>query len=512
MTDRDAMAEVARTADRGAIAVIDGDAVPAEEMARLARAFAHFGRQVVVVSERYPDLAGARLAPNMTDLEMRWGELVYGGLGSISVSPVRVDGVDRSAQSRAFTDAVENVVFGAALDRANRMHRYRVTGQNVLANLEHMQRPTLMEADGCYSGIPAFIVGAGPSLDTDKHHIAAMKKRGLVIAVNGAGQQLPEAPHITLSVECEDTRPLIGDTRDSVVAACLSAHPSMFDYLGATPLWTCPASSVATAMVERPHLRTIISASCGALELALRFGCSPIILLGQDLGWPGDKLYCDGIGGRLVDKDTPQWGETHTGLKRSTGPLPTRFDSIEVPAIGGGSVRTNKQFHHLIRWLGQMAHHGWVQGVNAGSTGALLPNWAHMPLTGALEHMSLRDVPHPRDVLDSMPRRPPEAVEQFVRDVYADMGFAQDKAAEIQRLAHHELGSPTRTMRIRDVATQIRRTSPVLWYLASDGMVAAADRWLGEPPSSDSDQEYSAELNHIIAICDEVMNAHPSPR
>lgn len=495
--DQKLFEQVAAHAPRGAIAVIRGrEGVPVEH---LCWGFRKLGRQVVVVDERYPSLHGAKLCHSLEEAECRWHELAYGGLASISVD-IEGDG--------SFEQKVSEIIYSAQLDRANRRGRYPQLARNVLANLDQMRKPTLMTARGVYDGLPAFIVGSGPSLEAHRHLCGEMKKRGLVIAVNSAGQALTEPPHMALCVEADDITPLMGDTRGVPVAHCLSGNPAMFEYPNSFPIWTCPASGVARDLVDEPFLRTIISASGAAIELARRMGCSPIVLVGQDLSYPGGKLYADATGGGTLDGETPVWGERHRSLKRIMSPLPTKMETFDWPGIDGQPVQTTKQWAVLLRWLTLIAKHEGVVGVNASAQGAMIDRWWQRDLSELLPTMPERDVPDPAKVLRAQPKPDLRSYSDWAADVEIRKRVAAQKAELFQYMANWEEQSPTHSLVLRDVSECLRRTSPVLWYLACEGTVDAVDRYLMAPPQGDAAKEYREELEVIRNMCQEVINAY----
>lgn len=191
-----------------------------------------------------------------------------------------------------------------AAARAENAGRYLA---NTLRNLGHVTLgPDPARLRDRFAGVPAVVVGAGPSLDTVLPRLRAVADRALVIATDTSWRPLVHGgvtPHLVVGL---DPTPANGrhfldlphgdDTwviaEGSLDPAALAAH----------------AGRVATFRVAAHHpwpwlqslghdrllLRAWGSVLTSAFDLALVCGCDPIVFLGADLAFTGGQPYCRG--------------------------------------------------------------------------------------------------------------------------------------------------------------------------------------------------------------------------
>ncbi len=345
----------------------------------LARLVEHHGRRAVLVSEAMSEADGLTVVGSLRELEGRFGEL---GAPEAYVM----------AQSTDHADAFEQMCGKARLNYSTANKRAQAWVDHTLRNRRYAEEPSLMRLQNRFKGLPAFIVGTGPSLDRNRHLLGEAKRKGLVIGINAAGAALPEAPHITLTIEAEDTRALIGDTRDSIRAYALSCGPEMMEH-GAGPLspvYVTNPSGVLRHVTGIPRLETSISASTTGTSLALILGCSPIVLVGQDLGFPDGRTYADAVGGGSIDTDGRyRWSERHRALPRITAPLPEQEKLHECEGWGGrGTVLSTMPWRTLRDYWSDCALE-WedVALINCTEGGARISRWAEAPLWWLLSQL-----------------------------------------------------------------------------------------------------------------------------
>lgn len=343
-----------------------------EDVPELARAVTEHGRRAVLVSETHARADGLTVVSDLFDLEGRFGEL---GAPEAWVMAHSDEHADRFA---AMCDK-------ARLNYKTANVRARAWVEYLLENLPYATQPSLMRLMGKFRGVPAFIVGAGPSLDLNRHELERAAKHGIIIAINGAGRTLPVEPHITLSIEAEDTRALLGDTRGSIRAFALTCHPGVMEHGDGplSPVYVTNPSGVLKTLTGLPRLETSISASTTGTSLAYILGCSPIVLVGQDMGFPGGRTYTAGIGGGTIDANgVHSWGDLHRNIPRALSQLPERERLTETTAWGGdGTVLTSMPWATMRAYLESCAV-VWedVQLVNCTEGGARAEGWAEAPL------------------------------------------------------------------------------------------------------------------------------------
>ncbi len=157
-----------------------------------------------------------------------------------------------------------------------------------------------------FPGIPALIVGAGPSLDDQSPDVAALADRAIVIASDTALSPLRAAgidPPLVLAVDPSEwnARHLAGTTgnRGSWLVAEGSVHPTAVDrFAGRTFFFEVsghePWPWFREHGLTRGRVRAWGSVVTSAFDLALRMGCNPIVFAGLDLAFTGGRTYCRG--------------------------------------------------------------------------------------------------------------------------------------------------------------------------------------------------------------------------
>ena len=202
---------------------------------------------------------------------------------------------------------VARIVFDA---RANAEARQRFEGRYVLQTLENLptiaRSPDVGRLFGRFSGVPAILVGAGPSLDAILPSLEAARKRALLISVDTALRPLLEhgiAPDLTITVDpsLENARHLINlpAAPATWLVAEPSVHPSALDHFTGRTLTFRVGSHhpwpwLAATGIDCAVLRTWGSVITSGFDLARQMGCDPIVFVGADCAYTGEQPYCRG--------------------------------------------------------------------------------------------------------------------------------------------------------------------------------------------------------------------------
>jgi hypothetical protein len=182
-----------------------------------------------------------------------------------------------------------------------------------------------MRLAGAFPGATAFVVGAGPSLDGNGHLLGDCRRKGLVFTVDvacGAFRRHGAEPHVFIAVEGKDMSAHfdgIGWIDTVPRAFSLEANPALLA-CGRGPLlpWAdsnMPFNDVNWGLLGCEGLPIGGSATTAAMLLAEAWGCTRVVLVGQDLANTCGRRAADGVGdGLAVLEDmgvVPAWG---TGL------------------------------------------------------------------------------------------------------------------------------------------------------------------------------------------------------
>jgi hypothetical protein len=302
-------------------------------------------------------------------------------------------------------------------------HRLRARDwvADVLENVELLsEHPGFLALAGKYRGVPAFIVGAGPSLGTNGQHLLQAQKKGLVFAVNTSARALDKLgvePQVLCCMESIDVSHLLRDVSfiDRVVRAfSLTAHPQTLR-TGRGPLlaiWEA-FSQIANPLKQLtgyPGVPVSGSVSTQAFALAQRLGCSPIVFVGQDLAYTDGRAYAVGtpyegsrVGvsqdGRTLELD---WCNTVKTTHRLAGRTIHQSEPMsETTAWGGqGTVLTTIGFSAVRAWLEAAAivlgrEAPELRLVNATEGGARIAGFEEKTLLTLLEEFPERNITAP---------------------------------------------------------------------------------------------------------------------
>ncbi len=307
--------------------------------------------------------------------------------------------------------------------------RFRQWIDNLVANL-----PAVAGAVPCnslrgrFAGMPAFVVGAGPSLDVNIEVLREAKKRGLVIAVNSSASALAAAgiaPDVIVCIESLDLSAKLAALpfiEDVPRIFSLSSHPNNLA-VGSGPLLPVieklPAFETVSELLRGPGAEVGGSVSTVAFWVAKLLGCSPLVLVGQDLAFTGYGTYAKGTSyeeSRAVvgaDGKTLEfvWNDAITKAHgTAAGPLAKRADLVMVDAWGGeGLVPSGVMFASFRAWFEVAAAVFAVTDpeitlVNATEGGSRIHGFAEERLADLVAKLPVRDVP-PADELARLARR-----------------------------------------------------------------------------------------------------------
>ncbi|MGB0641402.1 MAG: 6-hydroxymethylpterin diphosphokinase MptE-like protein, partial [Myxococcota bacterium] len=174
--------------------------------------------------------------------------------------------------------------------------------ENSIRNMPRIaQHPMVTDVQDSFRGMPLVIVGAGPSLQKNIHLVAELQERAIILGVNRTLTSLQNAgvwPDLAMALEAQDVGCHFNGIQAEQISALIlavTASPNLYDlpfpnllsYSG-----NLEADSWMFSEADGVHeIPSGGSVSCSALSLGLLWGCDPIILLGQDLSFPGGEYY-----------------------------------------------------------------------------------------------------------------------------------------------------------------------------------------------------------------------------
>src|SRR5262249_26078794 len=136
------------------------------------------------------DLGGIAVVCDLVDLKMHWASMVGGRPEAILV---RTPGYARAYPEAepALEAAIRALVRNGQINESTHQRRTRSWLGDIFDTIPLIAGTTpFMVLEGKYRGVPAFVVGAGPSLDKNGPLLQEAARKGIVMAVNTSGRAL----------------------------------------------------------------------------------------------------------------------------------------------------------------------------------------------------------------------------------------------------------------------------------------------------------------------------------
>jgi hypothetical protein len=300
--------------------------------------------------------------------------------------------------------------------------------QNLLQNAcEIISNPGVATLFTKFTGIPAFIIGAGPSLEKNVRYLACAKGKGLLICTDTAlkpilkwgivpdfvvtldaqekscgdfdGLEI-EGPWLVADATCTP-KVLSGYKGGKLIFFTGHAHferDGRMVLKGLNPLMDWFYNLIP----DKGHIQTGGSVSTSSFDLARCFGADPIVFVGQDLSYSDERLYADGVDHikrynymreymtDYIEKGLDALNRFYTLEGRyeealQDGTLYKEFMKrkllLEVPSYDGeGRVLTTRIFYTYIKWFEDAISKIDALCINATEGGAKISGAINMPL------------------------------------------------------------------------------------------------------------------------------------
>ena len=400
------------------------------------------------------ELCDVPIVCSLYELTQIWPRLSN---GKQSVTVVNTPGYSElfPEQAQSVRATVGELVQRSSVNDATHRLRARVWIQDVFANLELLRdHPTFLALAGQYQGVPAFIVGAGPSLGKNGHLLADAAKKGIVFALNSSARALDSygvEPQVLACMESLDVSHLFEGVSyiDRVARAIsLTAHPQNLRK-GRGPLLPIfegiPQQDLPlTTLLGFPGLSVSGSVSTLAFALALRLGCSPIVFVGQDLAYTDGKAYAAGTAyensrvrvgadGQSLEHD---WCDTLKAThNQGENKMTDREPLLPVTAWGGAGTATSTIGFSAVRaWLESAAitlakSRPEIRLINATEGGARIAGFEECRLSDLLTTLAERNIDAASLNRDAERAQPPLGGDRLAR-------WCDDQAALARAVRH----------------------------------------------------------------------------
>lgn len=268
---------------------------------------------------------------------------------------------------------------------------------NLVANFRRLKDCSLANAwAGKLRGMPAIICGAGPSLQAS---LPLLKEAGDKACIFAGGSTIAALtsqgvePHLAMAVDPNPEEYFRFKTHNAFAAPFLFCNrllPDVFatlngplSYLkaetgGELESWMDGILNIQEHPIGPELDREAMTVTTLALALAYSLGCDPIICVGVDLAYTGNKRYADGV---LPDASISL--ETMSAAKASEKPM-ERIDRLGNPILT------------LVKWVMESAsmsafaaHRTTTRFYNATEGGIGFSDIPYRPLSAILEELPL---------------------------------------------------------------------------------------------------------------------------
>jgi hypothetical protein len=284
---------------------------------------------------------------------------------------------------RAAAETIQSQIFQIYTDINTLVAKSETFLNNFVQNLPKAARaPGIAKFASTFSGVPAVIVSAGPSLDKNIHELRGIEDKTLIISTDTALKPLLAAgidPHFVMTGDPSYANYLHikgSPSKESFLVAEATSYPDSFGEFKERTL-TCTFEnsalhSLSDLLGNKGILRAWGSVATMALDFALWVGCNPIIFIGQDLAHTDGRIYCTGL------SFDDQWyaGITDPAAwQKVTAEMRSRKRTVIIEDIFGQPVESTDKLTSYWNWvIKECGHHPEVRFINATEGGILRDN------------------------------------------------------------------------------------------------------------------------------------------
>jgi uncharacterized Rossmann fold enzyme len=271
------------------------------------------------------------------------------------------------------------------------IRRQRVELNTILYKGEEMDRNSIRNLEAAaaacplssmkdrFKGIPAVVIGAGPSLNAALPHLREAQDRVLLVASDVALRLLVREgirPHIVTTLDMKEATSTFFQGFEIPDRTVLVFDPD--SYHGTVAAFPRRKSTFETAHGLQQWSRDFLgdfgfldkgtSVAHSAFFISRFLGADPLLLTGVDLSFPSDHTHAEGVQDsvrKTVQEDRTQW--------------------LMVPGVQGQPVRTITNFSSYIVHFEAAIAHTQAKVVQTSEIGALIRGAECLPLPAALD-------------------------------------------------------------------------------------------------------------------------------
>ncbi len=294
-------------------------------------------------------------------------------------------------------ETIDNEIRTQLLDFKSRLAEDSMVPRNILKNIPGILKTRPVKPlENAFTGLPGFIVSAGPSLDKNILYLKKINHRAVIICVDTALKPLLKRgihPHFTMVADpsYRNYLHLQGtetDIRYFLVAdAGISTrvyddfHPHMFTVSLGKPIIRMIEENIGE-IGEVDAWGSVISL---ALSFAVYIGLEPIVFLGQDFAYTDMRNHCRGTS--WEDSWTENTSDTGQMQRKEKNSISGIAKMSEVKDIYGQDTVSSDRLllykNYLVKMLGQYRGKRFINATEGG----VLQEIENMPLYRVLKEV-----------------------------------------------------------------------------------------------------------------------------
>ncbi len=280
--------------------------------------------------------------------------------------------------------------------------------ENIFKNLKHLENSAnVSQLFGKFKGFPGIIVSAGPSLRNNIEELEKIKDKAVIVAVDTSLKVLDKhniKPHFVLTLDAQkySFKHFTGVHPDhTILIADIVSCPSILNTFSGRKIISTTSKYYQDSKGEIARETTPMidwieknssplgdvqsggSVATSAFDLLLNMGCDPIILVGQDLAYPGREYHCSGT--YHNDDWFPKTGRLNNLDTINQNVIRKRKIKYVAQYGNGGTVISDFVFDLYKSWFEDSADRVSIRVINSTGGGSKIRNTLEMNLQEAVK-------------------------------------------------------------------------------------------------------------------------------
>lgn len=235
---------------------------------------------------------------------------------------------------------------------------------------------------GIFKGIDTIIVGAGPSLDESIHILKELYNSFLIVSVDTSWGYLVNngiQPDIVITVDPQLKNfvyNLTSKNYKNTIFVCDTLYPYIiYKHIPIQNILTFDSPLKVWQTIkekfnlEKGTIEVGGSVVCSAIDLAYKLGSNSILLVGVDLGFPGQKIYSKGNYYEITN-----FLQSNIFLPYDPYNILSKYPVIEKPANNNTKILTDLRMITFKNWIENYISTTNISVINLSQNGLYINN------------------------------------------------------------------------------------------------------------------------------------------